>query len=406
MLIFCFAVGRARDKWDYLVLLDLLDRWASLEKRGIGGKLVLLGCLEKKGRWVILGCLVRLGYLDIKAFQGLLVCADPLESGDPKALGGQQVRMAPWGTKGRLASRGPRVHRENSVSLVLWESLESWGNLGHKDFQEFQDLLDHEEPKELRESQLVRTFNLFMDFCASPQGPAGPAGTIGPLGEMGLSGLPGKAGERGLPGEPGMRVRMTLDSYYSTKVARACLAELVKEEYQGQRVAKVNRVTWGKPGQLESRERWGLSGKKGPEGPSDQWVLQVEWASKEIQAYQVIRVTWDHRAPKDLQGQKAKRVKKEMATRSKVLQALKVTEVLPESKDREESQVILDTLDKRVLKEREERQGPLGFLHAAETFISSGSERKIGGKRCFWLQRTTRSRGSIWPKGGSGQGRI
>lgn len=37
------------------------------------------------------------------------------------------------------------------------------------------------------------------------------------------------------------------------------------------RGAKVNVVTWAKPGQLESRERWGSSEKKGPEGPSDQW---------------------------------------------------------------------------------------------------------------------------------------
>lgn len=37
------------------------------------------------------------------------------------------------------------------------------------------------------------------------------------------------------------------------------------------RGAKVNWVTWEKPGQLESRERWGSLEKKGREGPSDQW---------------------------------------------------------------------------------------------------------------------------------------
>lgn len=37
------------------------------------------------------------------------------------------------------------------------------------------------------------------------------------------------------------------------------------------RGAKVNRVTWEKLGQLESRERWGSLEKKGREGPSDQW---------------------------------------------------------------------------------------------------------------------------------------
>lgn len=37
------------------------------------------------------------------------------------------------------------------------------------------------------------------------------------------------------------------------------------------REARATGVSWGKPGQLESRERWGSSGKKGQEGPWDQW---------------------------------------------------------------------------------------------------------------------------------------
>lgn len=37
------------------------------------------------------------------------------------------------------------------------------------------------------------------------------------------------------------------------------------------RGAKVSGATWGKPDQLESRERWGLSEIKAQEGPSDQW---------------------------------------------------------------------------------------------------------------------------------------
>lgn len=119
---------------------------------------------------------------------------------------------------------------------------------------------------------------------------------------------------------------------------------MVREENQEKRGARVTKVTWVRPGQSVSRESQGLLDRKVPEEPLGRWVLQEEWANKEIQVYKVTRVTWDRMAQWDLPGQKVKRVNRGRTARWKVPQVPKVTEVLLETEEIEESRVTLDTL--------------------------------------------------------------
>lgn len=70
-----------------------------------------------------------------------------------------------------------------------------------------------------------------------------------------------------------------------------------KKANKGPRVPKVIKVTSGR------RARWGrpdlqvLSGRRGPEEPSDTWELLVEWVSRGNLGSQGMRVIRENRAP-------------------------------------------------------------------------------------------------------------